>query len=244
MAYTVYMHTTPNGKVYIGITSRELHKRWKRGEGYKDQAFYNAILKYGWENIKHDVLAENISLEEANQMEIALIKQYKSNNKRYGYNVASGGEGSPGFKHTDEAKDKISKAHKGKHKSEKHKEKLRIANTGKHLSEETKKKLSESHKGRKLNQNQRETLMKYNVNKVLSEETRAKISQNSKSKRKVICIETGQVFTSVKEASFWLGMTPNAVSNAVCGYVDRAGGYHWKYYCEDDENERSKSVDS
>lgn len=238
------MHTTPSGKVYIGITSRELNKRWKSGAGYKDQAFYNAILKYGWESIKHDVIAENLSLEEANQMEIDLIRQYKSNDKRYGYNVASGGEGSPGFKQTDEAKEKISKAHKGEHKSEDHKEKLRLANIGKHHTEETRQKISESHKGRKLNQNQRETLMRYNRNKVLSAETRAKISHNSKSKKKVVCVETGQVFDTVKDASSWLGMSHNAVSNAVCGYSERAGGYHWKYYHEEDQDEHRNTTDT
>jgi group I intron endonuclease len=238
MGYTVYMHTTPNGKVYVGITSRDLNKRWKCGSGYKGQAFYNAILKYGWENIRHDVLAENLSLDEANQMEIDLIKQHKSNDKRYGYNIASGGEGSPGFKQTDEAKEKISKALKGVHKSEEHREKLRIANIGKHHTEETRLKLSESHKGKKLNQNQLETLMRYNRNKVLSAETRAKISQNSKSKKRVVCVETGQVFNAVKDASSWLGMSHNAVSNAVCGYTEGAGGYHWKYYCEEDQHEQ------
>lgn len=238
------MHTTPSGKVYIGITSRELNKRWKSGAGYKEQAFYNAILKYGWDNIKHDVLAENLTLEEANQMEIDLIRRFRSNNKRYGYNVASGGEGSPGFKQSDAAKEKISKAHKGERKSEEHKEKLRLANIGKHHTEETRRKLSESHKGRKLNKNQLEALARYNHRKINSAETRAKISANSKNKKKVVCVETGQVFDTVKDASAWLRMSPNAVSNAVCGYAERAGGYHWKYYHEEDQDEHRSTTDT
>lgn len=47
MAYTVYFHTFPNGKRYIGITKQEPKRRWRDGKGYEGQAVYNAILKYG-----------------------------------------------------------------------------------------------------------------------------------------------------------------------------------------------------
>lgn len=33
-AYTVYMHTTPNGKRYIGITAQTVERRWQNGYGY------------------------------------------------------------------------------------------------------------------------------------------------------------------------------------------------------------------
>lgn len=64
--YCVYMHTVPNGKVYIGITSQEPSRRWRKGEGYKtNKAFYFAIQKYGWENINHEILYSGLSKEEA-----------------------------------------------------------------------------------------------------------------------------------------------------------------------------------
>lgn len=44
--YTVYMHTFPNKKRYIGITKQELSRRWRGGKGYIGQPVYNAILKY------------------------------------------------------------------------------------------------------------------------------------------------------------------------------------------------------
>ena len=48
----VYIYTFPNGKKYIGQTAQPLEKRAKKGEGYKNSpAVYNAIKKYGWENI-------------------------------------------------------------------------------------------------------------------------------------------------------------------------------------------------
>lgn len=91
--YTVYKHTTPNNKVYIGITKRPLEVRWNYGRGYiKQEAFFNAILKYGWDNIKHDILFTGLSEKEAKNKEKALIKKYKSNNPKYGYNRTIGGD--------------------------------------------------------------------------------------------------------------------------------------------------------
>ena len=33
--YTVYKHTSPIGKVYIGITKMNPIRRWSNGKGYK-----------------------------------------------------------------------------------------------------------------------------------------------------------------------------------------------------------------
>ena len=134
--YIVYKHTTPNNKIYIGITCRKPQKRWENGKRYKNNIhFNNAIQKYGWNNIRHEILFEHLSKEEACKKEIELIAKYKSNKKEYGYNKSSGGEISAlGFHHTEEAKKRIA-------------EKQRIINLGKHLSEETKLKISKSKKG-------------------------------------------------------------------------------------------------
>lgn len=124
--WLVYKHTSPSGKVYIGITCRKITKRWGRGTGYKTQIlFYRAILKYGWKNFVHEIISENISEEEAKSLEIKLIKYYKSLN--ISYNITNGGEGIQGFKFSDDSKFKMSKSHLGKvviH-SEKTKEKCR-----------------------------------------------------------------------------------------------------------------------
>lgn len=91
--YCVYMHITPNGKKYIGITSRKAEKRWGHGTGYKNNAhFWNAIKKYSWESIEHLIIGENLTRDDACAMEKALIAQHKTNNPRYGYNLTTGGE--------------------------------------------------------------------------------------------------------------------------------------------------------
>ncbi|GEM_PF-2405768 len=112
--YTVYKHTAPNGKVYIGITCKTTTARWNNGNGYKKNThFFNAIQKYGWEHIQHEVLYTGLTKEEAEQKEIELIAEYKSNDEKYGYNKSTGGEcGATGCHRSRETRAKMSKAKK------------------------------------------------------------------------------------------------------------------------------------
>lgn len=90
--YSVYMHVFPNNKIYIGITSNKVNRRWNNGLGYrKNILMFRAINKYGWNNIAHKILHENLSKDEAEEHEIMLIKKYKANNPQYGYNIDNGG---------------------------------------------------------------------------------------------------------------------------------------------------------
>lgn len=114
--YWVYKHTFPNGKVYIGITSKYPCKRWKKGKGYADnQIFTRALHKYGWDNVEHEIVACELTEKEACALEVELIKKYNSNNPKYGYNQSTGGEhGGTGVKVSEETRRKRSAAMKGK----------------------------------------------------------------------------------------------------------------------------------
>lgn len=80
--WTVYRHISPSNKVYIGITCNPVWHRWQNGKGYRGSpAFLAAIKKYGWDNIKHEIVAEGLSEADAKQMEKILISLYKSKNK-------------------------------------------------------------------------------------------------------------------------------------------------------------------
>ena len=80
--WCVYQHISPSKKVYIGITS-DLKNRWEGyGCNYKPcTKFYNAIKKYGWNNISHKVLFKNLNKISAELIEIDLIYYYKQ--KKY-----------------------------------------------------------------------------------------------------------------------------------------------------------------
>ena len=74
--YVVYCHTSPSNKKYVGISCNPI-KRWNNGKGYiKNYLFYRAIEKYGWENFKHEILYENLTIEEAGEIEKTLINKY------------------------------------------------------------------------------------------------------------------------------------------------------------------------
>lgn len=93
ITYTVYMHIDPNGKRYVGITKRDVKDRWNNGFGYatnKDRRFFDAIRTIGWENFQHEIVASELTKEDAQNMEATLINGYQTTNPEYGYNIASG----------------------------------------------------------------------------------------------------------------------------------------------------------
>lgn len=171
--YKVYKHTTPSGKVYIGITKQlDPNDRWINGHGYKkNQYFWKAICKYGWDNITHEILHSNLTKAEAELLEIQLINEYNSIDPSYGYNLQEGGNAaSP----SDETRKKMSEAQKG--------EKSHFYNVkgenhplwGRELSTEVKQKISESRKGKCCGENN------HNYGKPLSDETKQKLSKSIK----------------------------------------------------------------
>lgn len=123
-SWCLYVHTFPNGKQYFGITKQEPEKRWIGGHGYlkggkSESAMANAIRKYGWENVQHDILFDGLTLDEANWLEQWFIFTYKTNVCRYGtefgYNSTDGGDGNNGHVMSEDARQKLSKAKRGKH---------------------------------------------------------------------------------------------------------------------------------
>ena len=109
----IYKHTSPSGKVYIGQTGQKPEYRWDNGNGYEGcTLFFNAINKYGWNNIQHEVLFTGLDQLNADIIEEDLIYYYKQIGRSY--NLATGGKVNRGWKYSEESKKKLSKAMKGK----------------------------------------------------------------------------------------------------------------------------------
>jgi hypothetical protein len=69
--WCVYKHTCPDGRCYVGITSKRPEERWSKGLGYErsNRQFFLYILENGWNNIKHEVLYDGLSEREARKIE-------------------------------------------------------------------------------------------------------------------------------------------------------------------------------
>ena len=222
--YCVYVHTSPSGKMYVGQTKLKPKNRWRNnGEGYlhknkngeyNQPAFANAILKYGWENFQHDVIASNLTKKEADKFENSVINKLNTTNPKYGYNCRFGGNS-------------------GGELSEEAKKKLSVANEGKRHSEETKRKISESLKGENH----------YLYGKHRSEETKRRISEKNKGlllgakhpqAKKVMQYDQYGNFIKLwdfaKDAAMTLNISYPNICKCCKGNRKTAGGFIWKYY--------------
>lgn len=89
--YCVYVHIFPNNKSYVGLTKQSVTTRWgQNGSGYKGQPVYKAIQEFGWDNIQHIVIKDNLTFSEAQNLEIEMIRKYDSISN--GYNKTQGGD--------------------------------------------------------------------------------------------------------------------------------------------------------
>ena len=189
--WSVYIHKNNiNGKVYIGTTKQLVEKRWKNGLGYyKQPHFYNDIKEHGWNNFTHEVVQEGLFEPEAKKLEIFLISQYEKKNL---YNLTNGGDGSFGYKATEETKKKLriiqsEKARRWKdqgikysvHSKKKDKPKEQTVfktHEERFFSEETRIKISKAKKGRGHTEETKKKISEAGKGRCASPETRHKQS--------------------------------------------------------------------
>lgn len=252
--YKVYMHVTPDGKRYIGITGKpKVENRWHSGSGYRLQFFYEAVQEFGWDNIEHKQLAHGLSEEQAQNLEKKLIKHYKTEDKRYGYNRSEGGKITC---HNEETKLLISQNNSRWF-------------LGKHLPEETRVKISKSHHKNKkpvrcidtgieyesIHDASRKTGIPANyivscckkdkhqtyglVFEYINEKDKKTKNYVQTSKRPVRCIETNVVYDSIMEASRETNINRVLISRCVRGICMTGGTYHWEYATDKPINLRS-----
>lgn len=141
--YNIYCITNIiNNKKYVGLTKYDTERRWiehlrtvkTRNKKYP---IHHAILKYGEENFKIELLESSAEKER----ESFWIE--KLNSRKHGYNCTDGGDGTRGIIFTEETRNLISKNVTKLHKEQK------VGMYGKKHSESARKRISESHK--KLN---------------------------------------------------------------------------------------------
>lgn len=248
--YCVYMHTSPNGKKYIGITCcKPRNRRWQNGYGYVDNKhFFSAIKKYGWQSIQHEILVDNLTADEAGRLEIEYINRYNTTDRRNGYNLNQGGQ--VGYHLSHEHKKKIGEANSGKrngmyghHYTKEEREYMSehsVWNGRKH-TEESRKKMSEyakAHPETKSHKGEEHPM----YGKHHSDESKIKMSESAKkrgycgSKNKRVDMLTVddvyiRTFGSIQEAARFIGKKNGAPNiRSVClGDRKKAHGFKWRY---------------
>lgn len=116
-----------NGKQYVGSHATDIIDDNYLGSG---KYFYKALKKEGKTNFKREVLCECETILEARQLESVYIEKYNTLVPN-GYNISDkGGFGYKGASHSKETIEKIRKANLGRKVSEETKEKQRQKKLG------------------------------------------------------------------------------------------------------------------
>lgn len=222
--YTIYkLWNEVNTKLYIGQT-KDLSRRARNGKGYKGcRHLYYAIQKYGWEVFHYEILAECETQEEANMLEIYYIKLYDTTNQSKGYNISLGGV----VRTTnEETKKKISNSVKQLWENSNY-----ATNMAKRLKQtwDEERREKQRYQMQKMRdetdfqQKARKGYQKWYKN--LSEEEKFSYIENrAKARRKkVICLNTNEIFNSMKEACDKYHLDPGSLTKVCQGKLKHTG---------------------
>ena len=217
MSKTLYIHRRKdnNEVFYVGIGNE---KRPYRKQG-RNQFWHNIVDKYGY---YVDILAEDLSIDDALELEELLISEYGRRDLGDGnlVNLTNGGDGCLNV--SEITKNKISESNKGKLAWNKGKKGV--------YSEETLIKMSESSKGKtsprkgvKLSEETKEKIRKHNTGKKIPKEVRSKISESLKDGKnpsaiKIINTKTNVIYETMKQAAESVGIKYSTLSAMLNGY--------------------------
>jgi len=235
----IYKITSPSGKIYIG-QSVNILKRWKNYKWLHNSAVGSYLLrslkKYGVDQHKFEVI-EECSIEQLNEREtyykqIELDKVNGDWSKVLFYELYDNGGGPRSeqikekiskatkgkLKHTDESKQKLSQFQKGRPKPEGYSEKIRQLHLGKTRSEETKKRMSECRKGIPNLKNKKPKPPGFG-------------KHISKAVHQISLIDNSIIATypSLKVASEITGVKPQNISRCCTGRSATANKYKWVF---------------
>lgn len=250
----IYKITSPSGKVYIGkaknINSRK--SRYKNLHCSEQPKIYRSIKKYGWEQHIFEIIEECLSdnlIEREIHWKQYYLDQVNGNWQQvlFCQLIDTGGDKS------EETKQKISLANKGRKLTIETKQKMSSFQKGKKLTDKTKQKISLAKTGHKCYDNPEYKNHILNLHKRFvgipkTDEVKKKISEGNKGKRKSKEFRESvhkwiqkpieqydlegnfiKEWSSMKEASISLNINKSNISNACRGHLKTFKGYIWKY---------------
>lgn len=228
----------PNNKMYIGKTIRDLETRksqhksdMKRDKNNK--AFYNAIKKYGWDELTWSIIDTAEIEEELSEKEKYWIKYYNTYihfKNSMGYNSTLGGEGTSGYKYSEELKQQMSEKMSGENNpfynrnhTEESKQKQSQAKIGKYeginnpnynnkWNDEQKQYISDLNRGRLLGENNPAITITENIAKEIKIKLSKGVSISKISKELNISYD---VVRNIKLLKCWIELLPELNNNIV-----------------------------
>lgn len=141
MFYVYLITNHVNGSIYIGkcgdIDARWYEHKKEACSNRRNQYIYNSMRKYGIDNFSIEELEQHETEQSALDGEVFHIMYRRSIGDKV-MNLTNGGEGISGWKHSEEAKEKIAESRRGKP----------APNKGKPHTEDTKIKMAAAHENR------------------------------------------------------------------------------------------------
>lgn len=216
-----------NGKTYIG-QSIDIKRRFYEHRCISHESnihLRRALEKYGKDNFKYEVL-EKCDVSELDEKEIYYISTLKPE-----YNVSNGGQSSLKT-YPEEVKKVISQKAKAQWERMTDEEKkyrvehnLKGPQKGHLVSAETRKKLRDKNLGKKQSA---ETINKRKQT-IIEKKKNGYVQTNAGHRKKIVCVETREIFDSVKEAGERLNVNPSNISNVLKGRQKSVKGHRFEY---------------
>jgi len=240
----IYKLTSPSGKSYIGqsVNVERRMIKYKNANCKAQYGIYNAILKYGFDSFKLEIIHE---LDESDNVIDILNKLEESEiriqNTMYpnGYNMVSGGNNRFA---SEKHKENLSISHKGKKMLPQTAAALLKANIGRVVSEEVKKIISEKQKGIKKPKDQVEKSRLSRIGIKLSDEHKNKLSKALIGRKKpdgfkyILAKEVYKLdmdynliekFKSLSDAATSINTMPKRISACFTGSRGSHLGFRW-----------------
>ncbi len=222
----IYKLTSPNGKVYIGqtINKKQRKRHYSSGDFKQQIKLLNSVKCYNWNPADtYEIIEECLcgpEKENLNNREKYWIEYYDS--FKNGLNCNYGGHGNLGHKHSDESRLKMSKS------------KIGVKHT-----EERNNKKSEYTKGRNHTIEAKAKMSKVKLER-MNEEIKEKIRVglmgnkngigNKGASKKIVCLNSGKIYDSIKAACDDLGVSGSNVINVCKERKENTKGFKFKYY--------------
>lgn len=226
-----------NGKKYIGMTTKGLHKR-RSGHASLEKKhdttyFGRTIRKYGIRSFEFSVLEECDSKEMALAREREIISEIKPQ-----YNTAAGGQSGPqGWRHSEETKRRMSAGHAGKKRPWLQKPRLpetiakmvatRALNPVRYWA--GKKRPIETIEKIRATKLAGPRVVYVPTSRVLDIWLTNMHSANAKRKRRVRCITDGQEFISMQDAATHYEMGRSQMGRLCTGQIKEYKGLRFEF---------------